>query len=47
MQGSEVRSNKSFGVLKLTLHSRSYDWQFVNDGSGQPPNTDHGSSSCH
>ena len=47
VQGSEVRSNKSFGVLKLTLHSRSYDWRFVNDGSGQPPNTDHGSSSCH
>jgi fibronectin type 3 domain-containing protein len=26
---SEVRDNTSFGVLKLTLHANSYDWQFV------------------
>jgi Calcineurin-like phosphoesterase len=26
---SEVRNNTSFGVLKLTLHAASYDWQFV------------------
>lgn len=26
---SEVRNNTAHGVLKLTLHSTSYDWQFV------------------
>jgi hypothetical protein len=26
---SEVRNNDTFGVLKLTLHPTSYDWQFV------------------
>ena len=26
---SEVRNNVSHGVLKLTLHSKSYDWEFV------------------
>jgi chitodextrinase len=26
---SEIRDNTSFGVLKLTLHASSYDWQFV------------------
>ena len=26
---SQVRQNNTFGVLKLTLHPTSYDWQFV------------------
>ena len=26
---SEVRNNVTFGVLKLTLHATSYDWQFI------------------
>ena len=26
---SEVRNGDTYGVLKLTLHSNSYDWQFV------------------
>ena len=26
---TEVRNNTTFGVLKLTLHATSYDWQFV------------------
>lgn len=26
---SEVRSDQSYGVLKLTLHADRYDWQFV------------------
>jgi acid phosphatase type 7 len=26
---SEVRNADTFGVLKLTLHARSYDWKFV------------------
>jgi hypothetical protein len=26
---SQVRNNSAFGVLKLTLHAGSYDWQFL------------------
>ena len=26
---SEIRNNTSYGVLRLTLHPGSYDWQFV------------------
>jgi hypothetical protein len=26
---SQVRNNTAYGVLKLTLHATSYDWQFV------------------
>src|SRR5215216_1006736 len=26
---TEVRNNTTFGVLKLTLHSTSYNWQFI------------------
>ena len=29
MAGSEAAQNDTFGVLKLTLHALSYDWQFV------------------
>jgi hypothetical protein len=41
---SEVRYNASYGVLKLTLHAASYDWQFVTP----PGNTfsDTGSAAC-
>jgi len=42
---SLVSNDKSFGVLKLTLHASSYDWQFV-PISGQSF-TDSGSASCH
>jgi acid phosphatase type 7 len=42
---SEVRDNTSFGVLKLTLHSAGYDWQFVPIAGATF--TDSGSSSCH
>src|SRR3954453_6105507 len=31
---SAVRNNDTFGVLKLTLHPTSYDWQFVPAGGG-------------
>jgi fibronectin type 3 domain-containing protein len=41
----QVRFNDSFGVLKLTLHPTSYDWQFV-DASGST-STDSGSTACH
>jgi Calcineurin-like phosphoesterase len=42
---SEVAQNDAFGVLKLTLHPSSYDWQFVPDAAGMF--TDAGSTSCH
>ena len=42
---SEVRNTDSFGVLKLTLHSTGYDWQFVHDSLGTF--SDSGSGSCH
>ena len=47
VHGSEVRSSDSFGVLRLTLRSSSYDYQFVNDGTPGATNIDHGSAQCH
>jgi hypothetical protein len=41
---SEVRSAESFGVLKLDLHARSYEWKFVPATGGF---TDSGSDACH
>lgn len=42
---SEVRDNVAFGVLKLTLHSTGYDWEFLAI-EGQTF-TDSGSGACH
>jgi hypothetical protein len=42
---SEVRNNKSFGVLKLTLLTNSYDWIFISQ-QGRAF-TDSGSGTCH
>ena len=42
---SEVRDASTFGVLKLTLHAGSYDWEFV-PVAGQSF-TDSGTTSCH
>jgi len=42
---SEVRNNETYGVLKLTLHSDSYSWQFM-PVKGKMF-TDSGSSVCH
>jgi acid phosphatase type 7 len=42
---SEVRNADTFGVLKLTLHARGYDWQFV-PVAGESF-TDSGTGSCH
>jgi len=39
---SEVRL-KNFGVLRLTLHSSSYDWQFIRDTGAL---LDSGSGAC-
>ena len=41
----EVGNDATFGVLKLTLHATSYDWQFV-PVAGQTF-TDSGSTACH
>lgn len=41
---SEARNNTVYGVLKLTLHSTSYDWQFV-PIAGQTF-SDSGSANC-
>jgi fibronectin type 3 domain-containing protein len=42
---SQVFNADTFGALKLTLHSTSYDWQFVPEAGGTF--TDSGTSSCH
>jgi calcineurin-like phosphoesterase family protein len=42
---SEVRQNNTFGVLKLVLHPRSYDWQFLPE-QGRTF-SDAGSQACH
>jgi hypothetical protein len=41
---SEVANTNTFGVLELTLHPTSYDWQFIPDGSGSF--TDSGTGQC-
>ena len=42
---SEVRNNDAYGVLKLTLHLDSYDWQFVPEAG--KTFTDSGTEKCH
>jgi len=42
---SEVRNTSTFGVLKLTLKSRGYDWKFIPVRGSRF--TDSGSDSCH
>jgi acid phosphatase type 7 len=42
---SEVRNADTFGVLKLTLHAKSYDWKFVPEAG--KTFTDSGSGICH
>ena len=41
---SQVQNDSTFGVLKLTLHSGSYDWRFVPVAGGTF--TDSGSNTC-
>jgi hypothetical protein len=43
---SFVRGNISFGVLTLTLHANSYNWQFQPDGHSGAF-TDSGAATCH
>jgi hypothetical protein len=42
---SEVRNSSTYGVLKLTLHTNSYDWQFIPVAGSTF--TDSGSTECH
>ncbi len=42
---SEVRNGDTFGVLKLTLHAASYDWEFVPEAGKKF--TDTGAGKCH
>ncbi|HLO15364.1 MAG TPA: metallophosphoesterase [Anaerolineales bacterium] len=42
---SEVHDSSTYGVLKLTLHADSYDWQFVPVAGSTF--TDSGSTKCH
>ena len=42
----EARDNSTYGILQLTLHPSSYDWQFIRE-SGGGSFTDSGSGTCH
>jgi hypothetical protein len=45
---SVVRDNTTYGVLKLTLHPTSFDWQFLPEtASGNGTFSDAGSQACH
>ncbi len=41
---SEVFNDKTYGILKLTLHSNSYDWQFIPEAG--KTFTDSGTGTC-
>lgn len=42
---SEVRNADTYGVLKLTLHTNPYDWQFIPEAG--KTFTDSGTTACH
>ena len=42
---SQVRNANTFGVLKLTLYSGSYDWRFIPTAGRTFRDSGHGS--CH
>jgi len=42
---TEIRDNSSNGVLKLTLHEKSYEWEFIPVSGASF--SDKGQSSCH
>jgi Calcineurin-like phosphoesterase len=44
-RNSEIRNADTFGVLKLTLASNAYDWQFIPELGKRF--TDSGSGTCH
>jgi hypothetical protein len=47
MANSEVRDASTFGVLKLTLHTNSYDWQFVPVAGQSFTDSSTAPTSCH
>lgn len=42
---SEARNDRTFGVLKMTLHTTSYDWEFVPEAGATFK--DYGYTACH
>jgi len=42
---SEVRDSTTFGIMEMTLHATSYDWNFVPEPGGTF--TDSGTGTCH
>jgi hypothetical protein len=42
---SQARNSDTYGVLKFTLHSNSYDWQFVPEAG--KTYSDSGTTACH
>jgi hypothetical protein len=42
---SQVRNSDTYGVLKLSLHTNGYDWQFVPEAGKSF--TDTGTATCH
>ena len=47
---SEIHLQQAFGVLRLTLHDGTYEWQFLDAGlNGKPAGTvlDSGTDTCH
>ncbi|MEA2764859.1 MAG: acid phosphatase type 7, partial [Gemmatimonadaceae bacterium] len=44
-RNSEVRNNTTFGVIRLVLHDRGYDWKFVPVRGGRF--SDAGTGTCH
>ncbi|MDH5312254.1 MAG: hypothetical protein OEW66_00240 [Actinomycetota bacterium] len=45
LPNSATATDRTFGVLKLTLHDGSYDWEFLAEGSSGYE--DSGSADCH
>ncbi len=45
LPNSELRNADTFGILKLSLHQQSYDWQFVAEPGASF--SDAGSGACH
>jgi len=46
LPNSEVHNDETYGVLKLTLHPKSYQWRFVSV-ERRETFTDSGSAQCH
>jgi hypothetical protein len=42
---SEIRGDSNYGVISLTLHPASYDWEFIPEDGGQF--RDAGNGACH